>query len=106
MTAIKYRMDGGIPGDVNRTHPSSIEPALNDPSTPVTAYGVPVLATSAGNSVRPVASGDTAVTHVYGFSVRPYPINQATTSNSFGAVGYGGGTPPVGRTIDVMRHGY
>lgn len=104
-TAIAFRMGAGFPGDVNRGHPASIEPCLIDPNNPVTAYGQAVL-TTAANAVRPLSVGDGAVTEIWGVTARPYPIQQATTSNNYGAVGYGAGAPPLLQPIDILRGGY
>ena len=103
--AFTFRMGAGFPGDVNRTHPAEIEPALNDTTNPVLAYGVPVIATTS-NTVRNIEVGDqsngTALTP-YGFSVRPYPL-QASTGTAFGGAALGAATPPAG-AIDIMRSG-
>lgn len=99
-----YRMPGGIPGDVNRTHPAWIEPCVNDPSTPVPLFGVPVVCTATGNSVRPIGAGDGSLTNIYGFSVRPYPFQQANATN-YGEADLGAGVPPLNQPLDVMRTG-
>lgn len=104
--AFTFRMGAGFAGDVNRGHPASILPCLNDPTNPVTLYGVAVIPVSASNGVRPFAAGDTAVTDAFGVSVRPFPFQQQTTSNPSGAVAIGAGTPPTTQPIDVLRAGY
>lgn len=106
MTAFTFRMGAGFAGDVNRGHPASILPCLIDPTNPVTAFGVPVIPVAASNGVRPFAAGDTAVTDAFGVSVRPYPYQQATTANNYGAVAYGAGTPSNLQPIDILRAGY
>lgn len=108
-TAIAFRMGAGVAGDVNRGHPASIQPALISPINPVLGYGVPVLVDTAGganNGVRPIAAGDIAITDIWGISVRPYPIQQSTTSQSYGEVGYGSIAPPLLQPLDVLRGGY
>lgn len=105
-SAIQFRMIAGFPGDVNRTHPASIEPALQNTTHPVLGFGLAVVADGATNSVRQVQAGDTALTGVYGFSVRPFPIQQGTTSNPYGGIGFGSGAPPTNQPIDVLRAGY
>ena len=105
-TAFTFRMGAGFAGDVNRGHPASILPCLIDPTNPVTAFGVPVITVAASNGVRPFAAGDTAVTDAFGVSVRPFPYQQATTSNNYGAVAYGAGTPSNLQPIDILRAGY
>ncbi len=104
MTAFLYRMGAGFAGDVNRTHPATIEPCMMHASTPPTAYGAPVLVDTATNSVRAWLIGDGAVVLVYGITVRPYPYQPATATN-FGSVGFGAGAPATS-AIDVIREGY
>ena len=101
--AFTFRMNTGFPGDVNRTHPASIEPALVDPNAPPTAYGQAVLVDATTQGVRPFTAGDAAVTAAYGVTVRPYPIQQASggMSSAFGAA-----TPPTNQPIDVLKSGY
>lgn len=108
-TAIAFRMGAGFPGDVNRGHPSSIQPALNSPINPVAAYGLGVLIDTAGganNGVRSLSGGDAAITDIWGVAVRPFPIQQSTTGNNYGAVPYGAIQPPLNQPIDVLRGGY
>jgi hypothetical protein len=108
-TAFTFRMGAGFAGDVSRGHPASIQPALISPVNPVLGYGVPVVVDAAGganNGVRPLAAGDVGLTEIFGVSVRPFPIQQATTANSYGAVGYGAGVPPAVQPIDILRGGY
>jgi hypothetical protein len=99
-------MAAGFPGDVNRGHPSSIQPCLIDPNAPPTAYGQPVVVDAATQGVRPLAAADQALTTIWGVTARPYPIQQSTTSNSYGAVPYGSVAPPLAQPIDVLRGGY
>lgn len=103
--AFPFRMGAGVPGDVNRTHPVSIEPNLIDSAAPPPAYGQPVLAAAANAGVRPFAAGDAAVTSIYGMTVRPFPLQQSSGSN-YGAASFGSATPPTSGVIDVMRTGY
>lgn len=105
-TAITFRMNAGVPGDINRGHPVSIQPCLIDPNAPPTLYGQPVLVDATTQGVRPLVAGDSAITDIWGITARPYPIQQATTSSSYGAVGYGNLAPPLLQPIDVMRGGY
>jgi hypothetical protein len=102
--AFQFRMGAGFPGDVNRTHPASIEPCLIDASAPPTAYGQPVLVDPTTQGVRPFTVGDTA-TAAYGVTVRPYPIQQASASN-FGAAAIGAAVPLTSGVMDVLRAGY
>lgn len=108
-TAIAFRMGAGFAGDVNRGHPASIQAALNSPVNPVGGYGLPVipdLNAGANGGVRGIQAGDNAITDIWGVSVRPYPIQQSTTANPSGAVGYGAGVPPTQQPIDIIRGGY
>ncbi len=107
-TSIPFRMGAGFPGDVNRGHPASIQPCLISPINPVLGYGVPVVVDTAGGAnggVRPLGAADGALTDIWGVSVRPYPIQQASGSN-YGEVGYGTGVPPQVQPLDVIRGGY
>ena len=92
------RMPAGIAGDVSRKEVAKIEPRMMDPDHAVTLYGVPVKISSAG--VAPLTTGDTVATDVYGFSVRPYPL-QASVSEALDA-----GTPNTNQPLDVLRSGY
>lgn len=105
--AFPFRMGAGFPGDVNRTHPASIEPCLIDASAPPTAYGQAVLVDPTTQGVRPFVAGDQSDTVAagYGLTVRPYPFQQSSASN-FGAAAFGAATPPVNGVMDVLRAGY
>jgi hypothetical protein len=108
-TAFTFRMGTGFAGDINRGHPASIQPCLISPINPVTAYGQAVVVDTAGGSnagVRPLTAGDTALVDIWGITARPYPIQQATSANNYGAVPYGSVVPPALQPIDVMRGGY
>jgi hypothetical protein len=110
--AFKFRMGAGFLGDVNRTHPASIEPALQS-NTPATAFGQPVvIAADTTNGVRPLAPGDNGLTAIFGITVRPYPLQAATAPNDFGGTQSAGGaitqggTPPAKGAIDILKSGY
>ena len=105
--AFPFRMGAGFAGDINRTHPASVEPTLIDSSAPPTAYGQPVLVDATTQGVRPFASGDQSNTVAagYGITVRPYPTQQSSASN-FGAAAIGAATPPTSGIMDVLRAGY
>lgn len=103
-----YRMGAGFPGDVNRTHPASILPAMNDTTAgnAVRLYGDAVVANTANNTVRGLLVGDTGVTRIYGVAVRPYPVQQQTGGPN---AALGTAVPPVGAgasPLDVLRDGY
>ncbi len=102
MVAFTYRMGAGFPGDVNRTHPASITTELTGTAAP-TAYGQAVIADTNG-AMRPFTTGD-AAQNAWGVTVRAFPVQQSTTSNAYGAAGFGSVTPPAG-TIDVLRSGF
>jgi len=109
-TAYTFRMGAGFPGDVNRGHPASINPCLMYASGPITAFGAPVIAdSSSNNGVRAWLSSDSALTNIFGVSVRPYPYQQSTTSQSYGGVPYDSttaSTPATLQPIDVLTAGY
>jgi len=100
-----YRMGAGFPGDVNRTHPASIEPTLIDPSAPPTLYGQAVVIDATSQGVRPLVAGDSSLTAIYGITVRPFPIQQQSSTN-YGASNVGSATPPTSQPMDVLRAGY
>ena len=106
--AFTYRMGAGFAGDVNRTHPASIEPVLTNQTNPPTRYGDPVVVDTATNTVRKLLSTDTAVTVIYGILVRPFPIQAASSAGNYGAASIGNAVPPVGVQVvqDVLREGY
>lgn len=109
-TAIPFRMGAGFPGDVNRTHPCDIEPALMSSTNPVLLYGLACIATlDATNSVRSIAAGDSGISDIYGVIVRPYPVQPATSPGAFGGVGYDSvnqSAPSALFPCDVLKHGY
>jgi hypothetical protein len=109
-TAFTFRMGAGFPGEVNRGHPSSIQPVLNSPVNPVLLYGTAVVIDTAGGAnggVRSINAGDgTILTDIWGVGVRPFPIQQSTTGNSYGSAPYGAIQPPALQPIDVLRGGY
>lgn len=104
--AFPYRMGGGFPGDVNRTHPASIVPRLLNTSVQAPrAYGDPVLMNAADGSVRGLVAGDgsAAPGAIFGVLVRPYPTQQMTggPTSTIGAAVPGAGGPG-----DVLRQGF
>lgn len=103
--AFQYRMGAGFPGDVNRTHPASIEPTLIDSSAPPLGYGLAVVVDPTTQGVRQMAAGDSSLDAIYGITVRPFPTQQSSASN-FGAIGIGAATPPTSGVMDVLRSGY
>lgn len=104
--AFAFRMGAGFPGDVNRTHPVSVEPSLQSATSPCTAYGQALVVDGVTNTLRRLLVGDAAVTKPYGIAVRPYPTQDGGAANAFGATTLGAATPPAAGEIDVMRSGY
>jgi hypothetical protein len=102
--AIQFRMQSGFAGDVNRTHPFDIEPCLIDASAPPTAYGQAVVIDPTTQGVRPLVAGDSALTVIYGITVRPFP-QQLRTGGDAGST-LNSGTPPTSGVIDVLRRGF
>ncbi len=100
-----YRMGAGFPGDVNRTHPASIEACLVDVNAPPTLYGQAVVVDATTQGVRPLVAGDSALNDIYGITVRPFPIQQQAATN-YGASNIGAGTPPTSQPMDVLRSGH
>ena len=106
--AFQYRMPAGFAGDVNRTHPFSVEPCMQHPTTPATAFGQAVLVDTATNAVRPLVAADSTATEIYGITVRPFPFQQAAAAGPYGQQLFTDATPVpgAGNTIDVLRWGY
>lgn len=104
-TAYQFRMGAGFVGDVNRTHPSAIEPCLIDPANPPLLFGSAVMVDrTATNGVRaPVVGDNAAAGSIFGVAVRPFPFQQASGGP---AAAYGGEVPPATGVIDVMKSGY
>jgi hypothetical protein len=102
-TALTFRMGAGIPGDVNRYHPFSIEPCLIDAAAPPLLYGQAVLIDPTTQGVRPLVAGDQALTDIFGVTVRPFPLQQSSggMSSALGNV-----APPTTGVIDVLKNGY
>lgn len=98
--AFPYRMGAGFAGDINRTHPFDAMPALMDPTNPSTRYGNALLVNTAANTYRTLLIGDVAVVAIHGILVRPYPVQQGSTSQALGA-----GVPPTSGIIDVLTSG-
>lgn len=103
--AFQFRMGAGFAGDVNRTHPASIDPVLNDATNPVLLAGLACLPNAAANGVRSIAAGDTAMTSPYGVMVRSYPFQVASATN-FGAQAFGSSALAGGTIQDTLRSGY
>lgn len=102
-----YRMPASIAGDANRKLACTITPEIQNASTPVTEYGVPVILDA--NGCRPLTASDTTNDAEAGFSVRPMPgtdLNYGLTNGGAPNPGFGSGTPPAVGEIDVLRRGF
>jgi hypothetical protein len=102
--AFNYRMPAGFGGDVNRTHPASIEPTLPDATNPPTFYGQACVLDATSHNLRFLgAVNDTALTDIYGVACRAYPIQQQTGGM---ASAFGAGPVPPAQPVDVLKSGY
>ena len=103
--AFAFRMGAGFAGDVNRTHPMTIVPELPNATNPPTLYGQAVLMDVTTQTIRRLIPADTAVTRVYGITVRSFPTQQSSGSN-YGEAALGAAVPPTTGVTDVLRSGY
>ena len=111
--AMLYRMPSGIPGDVNRAWDSTEEPNVLDPNYPFLGYGLACVMDQVDFQVRP-AGGSTATNKndaaavLYGLLIRPFPVNQQTTSSFFGSnpLSTTQPAPPTSGLCDVLKRGY
>lgn len=102
--AYNYRMPGGFAGDVNRSHPASIEPCLLDVTNPPTFAGQACVLDATSHNLRFLGVvDDTALTDIYGVLVRAYPIQQQTGGMSSS---FGNGAVPAAQPGDVLKSGY
>lgn len=105
--AFTYRMGAGFPGDVNRTHPAEIEPALTlATNTPFFAYGQMGIFDGTANAIKPIGvaqQSDSVALVPFGALVRPFPTQQKAASN-YGAAAIGGATPPNAGIQDFARN--
>lgn len=104
--AFAFRMPAGAPGEVNRTHPVSIEPVMFDPTKPPTVFGQATIIDATSRLPRRFDTGDTTVTYAYGAVVRPYPTQQAQAATDFAPASFNTGSPSVKMPGDVLRSGY
>lgn len=105
-SSFAFRMGAGFAGDVNRTHPATIEPVNTAASAPPLGYGLACVIDTATQGVRQMAAGDTGVTVIYGITVRPFP-RQGLPQASMGAPeSFNTGAPPANGVLDVLRAGY
>lgn len=106
MVAFQFRMGAGFAGDVNRTHPASIEPANNDTTNPVAFAGSAAIVNTAANTVRSPLAGDTALTDIWGILVRAYPTQQSTAALAYAGAAFGSIAPGTVQPVDILRSGY
>jgi hypothetical protein len=92
--AIMFRMPSGVPGDISRRSQSVVEQVFLDPAKPFPGYGLPGKIVS-GKFV-PLEAGD-AATVIYGFLVRPFPIQTANADGS---------GVSLGKVGDCLRRGW
>lgn len=104
-SAFQFRMGAGFPGDVNRTHPASIEPVTLDATNPPLLYGSPGVIDTVTHLFRRFLSTDGALVDAYGILVRPFPTQQKDATN-FGTATLGVGGPNGVDKADVLREGY
>lgn len=105
--AFQFRMGAGFAGEVNRKHPFWIEAGNVDPTNPPTAFGQAVVIDATSKLIRRVIAGDTALTHIYGITVRPFPFQDPGAAGAYGAQTVGANaTPPTNQPMDVLRSGY
>jgi len=106
-TAIKYRMGAGYAGSVTRTHPVDIQGFFPDATNPPQFYGQATQVDGTSHSVRAMLATDNSADTIFGIVVRPHPVQQDTTSSSFGQTTLGGYVKPQTVTVqDVCRKGF
>jgi hypothetical protein len=104
---ITFRMPAGFAGDVNRTHPQTVEPVSIDPTNPPLSYGAAGVIDATSHLFRRVLAADTALTSIYGITVRPFPVQATGLQGAFGAAAIGSSSPADGvGKLDVLRAGY
>jgi hypothetical protein len=105
--AFQYRMGAGFPGDVNRTHPAEIEPALLlSTNAAFFAFGQMGIVDTASNSIEPIGvaqASDSVDLLPFGALVRSYPTQQQNGTN-YGAASIGNVTPPTSGVADFARN--
>lgn len=97
LNIFQYRMPSGFPGDVQRIEAATIVAEVIDSAAFPTAFGVPIKMVA--GKIQPIAAADTAAS-VYGFNVRPYPI-QGNGTDPMGT-----STPPTSGITDILKRGF
>ena len=93
--AYMFRMPFGIPGDISRRDALTVETQPYG-ATAFASYGIPAVISS--GTVIPVTNSGLIV---YGFLVRPYPLQQNSVSPAAGS-----GTPLTSGAANILRRGY
>jgi hypothetical protein len=102
--AFTYRMPAGFAGDINRSHPASVEPTLPDPTNFPTFAGQACVIDATSHLLRFLGVvDDTALTDIYGVAVRAFPIQQQTGGMS---ASFGTATMNAAQPVDVLKSGY
>jgi hypothetical protein len=102
--AYTYRMPAGFAGDINRSHPASVEPTLPDPTNFPTFAGQACVIDATSHLLRYLGvTDDTALTDIYGVAVRAFPIQQQTGGM---AAAFGTAVMTAAQPVDVLKSGY
>lgn len=101
--AFNYRMPAGFAGDVNRSHPASIEPCLPDPTNFPTFPGQACVIDATSKLLRGIMAGDSGLSDIYGVAIRAYPIQQQTGGM---AASFGVAALTAAQPVDVLKSGY
>jgi hypothetical protein len=103
--AFTYRMGAGFAGDINRTHPFDCVAERQDVSDPIALYGDGCLMDTVNGTVRAVIAADqsdSVAISLYGVLVRPFPTQQANTTQ-----GLGNTAPAIAPAIlDILTEGF
>jgi hypothetical protein len=98
MTAYTYRMPSGIPGDLSRQTPRTIENSILNSSLTFPSYGVP--GKLASGKFVPIAGGEVA-SDIRGFLLRPFPTQGVNASDALGTA-----VPATSGIANILRRGY
>lgn len=105
-----YRMPAGFAGEVNRTHPASIFPAMLNATTPPRSYGVAVIFDTGTNTVKGLAAAqqsDATPLAIAGVIARPYPVQASSSAGSYGQQALTDATSvQTDRPNDVLEDGF
>lgn len=109
--AFAFRMGAGFAGDVNRNHPASIVPGLQDSTTPIRKYGDPCIIDTTHNAFRGLVVGDASdVTPIpiHGVLVRDFPVQASSSVGGYGQqkLTDATGAPGANNVVNVLDEGY